>query len=313
MKRVLLAAGALAALALLVLPGIEMFNAQRADYGWSPAIERAAFAAEHPRVLFDEGHHNASTAGFAGRYWPFARLLRADGYDLARGRGAFTPEYLEGARVLGIANASGAGKPQIFGVNIPNRTRGDRGDPAFTAAEIEVIRGWIERGGSLLLIADHAPFGDAADTLGRALGVTMHRGFAEVPEETSDPLLFSADNARLGRHPILAGDGSGTVVSRVHTFTGQSLDGPPGSTELLRFPEKAVEWVRVEGDSLAPEPAGRGQALALELGRGRVVVLGEAAMATAQVSRRVPFGFNLPGNDNAQFVRNVMRWLARGL
>ncbi|HSQ59439.1 MAG TPA: DUF4350 domain-containing protein, partial [Acidobacteriota bacterium] len=62
--------------------------------------------------------------------------------------------------------------------------------------------------------------------------------------------------------------------------------------------------------SLPARPAGSAQGLALEHGRGRVVVLGEAAMLTAQVSRRKPFGMNLPDNDNARFALHVMRWLS---
>ena len=85
--------------------------------------------------------------------------------------------------------------------------------------------------------------------------------------------------------------------------------GPPGAAVLLRVPVTAVEYVP-EGDSLPARPAGSAQGLALEYGRGRVVVLGEAAMLTAQVARRQPFGMNLPDNDNARFALHVMRWLS---
>jgi len=146
--------------------------------------------------------------------------------------------------------------------------------------------------------------------LAEALGVTMHKGFVEVPGEKSDPLLFTLENGRLGPHPIITGQHSGASISRVMTCTGQSLDGPPGSTVLLRLPDTAVESVPVGGDSLAQRPAGPAQGLAFELGRGRVVVLGEGGMLTAQVNRRVRYGINAPGNDNQQFVLNVMRWLS---
>ena len=48
---------------LLLFLGTAFFQAQRADYGWDPDIATPAFPAEHPRVLIDEGHHNASTVG----------------------------------------------------------------------------------------------------------------------------------------------------------------------------------------------------------------------------------------------------------
>jgi hypothetical protein len=310
MRRTLIIICVFCAAAIVFILAAVYFLAQRADYGWDPAISTPVFTAEHPRILIDEGHNNASSAGITGRYWPFARLLRADGYSVERGRNRFTRGVLEGVRVLVIANASGAPKPQVFGLNIPIPTDKKRSDPAFTASEIDAIRSWVEQGGSLLLIADHAPFGEAAANLSAVFGVTMHKGFVVVPNESSDPLLFSRKTGRLGDHPIVTGIGDGTEVKRVMTYTGQSLDGPAMATVLLRLPATAVEAVP-EGDSLVERPAGPAQGIALEFGKGRIVVLGEGGMVTAQVNRRVPYGMNTLDNDNVQFVRNTMCWLAR--
>jgi hypothetical protein len=42
-----------------------------------------------------------------------------------------------------------------------------------------------------------------------------------------------------------------------------------------------------------------------------VVVLGEAAMITAQIDQRqYRFGMNQPGIDNRQFALNVLHWLS---
>jgi hypothetical protein len=143
---------ACAGLLVLAILGTAFCFAQRADYGWNAGIATPHFTSDHPRVLIDEAHHNASKAGFTDRYWPFGWLLRAEGYAVERGKLAFTRKQLEGIRVL-----------------------------------------------------------------------------------------------------------------------------------------------------------------ALELGKGRVVVLGEAGTATAQAYRRERCGMNAPDNDNRQFVLNVMRWLARAL
>lgn len=311
-KLIFLVVIACVVVAVVFLAGSLFHESQRADYGWRAAVAEPAFTKEHPRVLVDAAHNNASTIGLTGRYWPFGNLLRADGYSVAEGRKPYTLERLQGVQVLVIANASGAPKPQIFGFNLPNSTTKKRSDPAFTAAEILAIRSWVEAGGSLLLIADHAPFGESAAALGSAFGVTMHRGFTEVPGELSDPLLFSASNGRLGDHPIIAGSRSQSSVRRVMTYTGQSLDEPPGATVLLRLPETAMEYVPV-ADSLVAQPAGRAQGLAMDWGKGRVVVLGEAAMMTAQTHKGVPFGMNTPDNDNRQFALNTMHWLSRKL
>ncbi len=309
-KRAAAVVGALAVVAVMAGPVREIVYSQRADYGWRPRVAARAWVTTHPRVMIDEGHFNASTAGFAGRYWPFAQLLRADGYAVERSHEPFTSALLARAQVLVIANASGQSNPQVFGVNLPGRRAGERGDPAFTTAEIAALTAWVQSGGALLLIADHAPFGHAAAALGTAFGVTMHEGFTEVPGELSDPLLFSVANQRLGDHPILRGDGvARPPVTRVMTYTGQSLDGPPGSTILLRLPPSARESVQ-QGPAWIEQTAGTAQAVAFAYGRGRVVVLGEAAMLTAQVSRRVRFGMNAVGNDNQEFARGVVRWLA---
>lgn len=290
---------------------VVAYWAQRADYGWRPDLAAPAFVGEHPRVLFDQGHHNSSTIDLWGRYWAFGRLLAADGYDLRKGAGAFVPASLEGAQVLVVVNASGAPKPQFFGINLPVATSRERSAPAFSTDEIRLVRGWVEQGGALLLVADHAPFGSASAALAAAFGVEMHAGFTEVPGELSDPLLFSRENGRLGDHPILTGSGPQGAIGRVMTFTGQSLDGPPGAAVLLRLPPTAVEYVpNGEAGRLAERPAGRAQGLALAVGRGRVVVLGEAAMLTAQVDGGRPFGMNTPRNDNRQLVLNVLHWLS---
>ncbi|HET7602066.1 MAG TPA: hypothetical protein VFK36_03555 [Gemmatimonadales bacterium] len=59
--------------------------------------------------------------------------------------------------------------------------------------------------------------------------------------------------------------------------------------------------------------AGRAQAVAFELGAGRVVVLAEAATVSAQLSQYdgSPFGMNVEGYDNRRFALNVMHWLSR--
>jgi 2-polyprenyl-6-methoxyphenol hydroxylase-like FAD-dependent oxidoreductase len=57
--------------------------------------------------------------------------------------------------------------------------------------------------------------------------------------------------------------------------------------------------------------AGRAQGIALQFGKGRIVVLGEAAMLTAQIAGKgFPFGMNTPGVDNRQLALNIMHWLS---
>jgi hypothetical protein len=59
---------------------------------------------------------------------------------------------------------------------------------------------------------------------------------------------------------------------------------------------------------------GRAQGVAFALGKGRVVVLGEAAMMSAQIAGPTGegrMGMNAPGNQDKQFALNVLHWLTR--
>jgi hypothetical protein len=66
-------------LTFFVLISITLFSQQVADTTFNPLIPQPEYASgKGPVVAVDEGHYNFHTAG--GRYLPFARLLRADGY-----------------------------------------------------------------------------------------------------------------------------------------------------------------------------------------------------------------------------------------
>jgi len=334
-----------AAAALAALPARAQ---QGPDTTWTPTIAHPAYAANGPRVGIDEAHLNFHTA--TGNYRPFATLLRADGYRVSSNTARFTREALAAFDVLVIANArGGTGLDALFA-------------PAFTPEECTAVREWVQTGGSLLLIADHAPFGTAAEALSLQFGVDMSKGWAfdTVPGHSQgNPtfLRYDRENGLLGTHPILQGRDGSERVSRVVTFTGQSLSVPAGAEVLLRLSPTAqdrqpptreeaqaqaarrqrmvdsvVAAMRARGgpDSTAvlatpvadqtpqrfTSAAGRAQGLALTVGSGRVVILGEAAMLTAQVVNipgREPMrmGMNVPGHDDQQFALNVLHWLSR--
>ncbi len=74
---------------------------------------------------------------------------------------------------------------------------------------------------------------------------------------------------------------------------------------MLRFADTATEQ---EGRDKEIAAAGRAQGVALKYGRGRVVVLGEAAQLSAQVYGNPPqhLGMNVPGCDNRKLALNVI-------
>lgn len=314
-------------------PGMET------DLHYDAAVAHPAYMTRHPRILFDAAHRNFHLPD--GRYRPFAELIRNDGYRIETNDRPFSAEALAGHDVLVIANALGA-----------QNMDSDRA-AAFTEAECRAVAEWVRGGGSLLLIADHAPFGAAAAPLAEAFGVDMSKGVT-ADRDHADPdstnrsfILYTRDGHMLGSHPILEGRDAGERIGRVMTFSGQSLRGPEGSTILLALGDAAVdrqqpsqaeiraavaaarEQAQREGRSAPGEvrlqlgaalvpAAGRGQGIAFGFGRGRVVVLGEAAMLSAQYvdmaplnRMHYPVGLNHLGIDNRQFALNLMHWLSR--
>jgi hypothetical protein len=105
------------------------------------------------------------------------------------------------------------------------------------------------------------------------------------------------------------------------TFTGQSLKGPKGSVAFLRLANTAVDRMPTSRDStglhipdIGTSAAGRAQGIALRHGKGRVVVMGEAACLTSQIDKEhpddPPFGMSHPDIDNRQLALNILHWLS---
>jgi len=290
-----------AIIALLLWPAVTVAQ-QFADPEFNTAVERPAYTKNLPRVLFDEAHNNFHTT--TGRYKPFADLIISDGYRVVVNRKPFNEKSLETFKILVIANATGAEEMDDEGAD----------GPAFTEEECEAVNKWVRGGGSLLLIADHAPFGGAAEILAKRFGVEMSKGYTFDKEHSSEVpshLVFSRENKLLLDHPITQGRNPDERVNRVQTFTGQSLKGPEGTTNFLQLAPSAIDKpAPKDGDGTSA--AGRAQGLALKMGKGRVVIMGEAALLSAQVVGREkePVGMNVPGNDNKQLALNIMHWLS---
>ena len=302
---------AVAAVSYLVVSSRE----QAYDPSFDSSVAVPTFLKNAPLVLYDEGHLNIHT--MARAYKPFADLLRHDGYELRVVEQPFSDAVLAGASVLVIACARG---------------RNDANDdPAFSASETAIIEHWVRAGGSLLLVTDHWPFGTAAESLAQRFGVEMGKGLVEDPAH-HDPgrgeshLVFTRDNGLLKDHAITQGRRPAEQVQRVLTFTGQSLLGPNDAVGFLALSDTAVERppraprvdkqggdVRVTMEYADPMPIHeRAQGIALELDKGRVVILGEAGMLRAQrESNGLRVGMNVPGYDNRQLALNIMHWLSR--
>jgi hypothetical protein len=282
---------------------------QVADSNFNPTVARPAYVKTHPKVLFDEGHNNSYTS--VGRYKPFADLITADGYKVLPSKARFSKRSLRGYDLLVIVNALG---PQGHPYSSP-----------FTEDEYIAVRDWVSAGGSLLLITDNAPFSAAVAELAKRFDVSLTNGYtvdtSKFNKEAGDQseLVFTREDSLLGDHPITTGRDGNERINRVLSFSGTSLKGPAGSIAFLKLSATALDVFPPDSKPTPDNPspdhktvsaAGRAQGLALRLGKGRVVVLGEAAMLTALVMPSgLRFGMSGP-TDNRQLAINIVHWLS---
>jgi hypothetical protein len=292
---------------------VKGIRANRANTVWAPAIVLLTVwlaypSGQVPVVAIDEGHFNVHTESTT--YRGLADALRRDGFRVDALASRFTRDLLAPIAVLVISNARAAASGPLE----------ERGRPAFTSSELDILVDWVHRGGGLLLVVDHYPIGGANHELGARFGVDIRNGYTSDPLHqrqelsgqvalsargtvtTSDQIIFERAVNALGDHPITCGRIQAERVDRVATFGGTSFDAPPAAVPLLRFSDSAT-------DAIGPartrrSAAGRNQGLALPFGEGRVVFLGEAAMLT---------NIDQPAVQNRQFAINVVRWLAGGL
>jgi hypothetical protein len=327
-----------ALLLLIVTAAPARSERQVEDTTFVPKVARPAFTGRQPIVMIDEAHRNQFTMKRA--YRAFASLLSQDGLRVIPGVQAFSPQLLKTCQVLVVADAVGSAEPRAPSARAS----------AFRIPECDAVRDWVKEGGSLLLIADHAPYGSAMDSLAVRFGVDFGKSYT-LDTRRADPesgnmgcILFARAKGLLGDHAITRGRDKSERINRVVTFTGQSLAGPPGSTGLLVLSPSALDLpftpdarreatpeARRKADTTsvvntpgAVTAVGRFQGLAFGFGRGRVVVLGEASMFSSQFvlgtearqmgKDRLRIGLNRPDlDDNQQFALNVLRWLARKL
>lgn len=314
--------GKFLSVALLALSGLIMTGVanvcrsanigafQNADASFNANVARSAYVKYHPKVLFDEAHNNSYTS--LGSYKPFADLITRDGCKVVPNKGNFSKESLSGYDLLVIVNASGPAQ--------------HRDSSPFTEEECNAVRYWVSAGGALLLITDHAPFSGAMAKLSKRFELSFTNGYTietlhynkDSGEQTE--LVFTREGGLVGEHPITRGRDSTERINRIITFSGTSLKAPGGSVAFLKLAGTALDVLPPDRKPSPDDPspdhktvsaAGRAQGVALMVGKGRVVALGEAAMLTAQVAPGgLRFGMNISGYDNRQLALNIVHWLS---
>jgi hypothetical protein len=283
-------------LILLCVIGCSAQNPVQADESFETKVKKPTYTKNHPKVLFDEAHRNLHRSD--GLFKPFADLITSDGYKVIPNKEKFSAEVLKGFDILVIANARG---------NV-------RGESAFTDEECDAIVAWVRSGSSLLLIADHAPFGGFAEKLSKRFGVEMSNSYTDDPPNKDSELgqlLFSRENKLLQDHPITNGRNVSEKINRIVSFTGQSLSIPKDANVILKFSDTAFDqFPNTDKENISAK--GKAQMLTLNFGKGKVLISGEAAMLSAQkMENGFKFGMNASKNiDNRQLVLNIMHWLS---
>jgi hypothetical protein len=297
---------------MLVLATLQSFGQQVADTLFQYDIPKPRYAGEKgPLILLDEAHHNFHTT--TGRFRPFVKLLRQDGYRVTGSTSPFSREVLKPARILVIANALHASNEEEWTLPTPS---------AFTDEEIEAVVSWVKSGGSLFLIADHMPFPGSSEKLAARFGFTFYNGFAfRKGGETGAggalrvPDIFTPGNGLI-EGPVTRGSVAGERVTSLRTFTGQAFDVPQDAKPIVVLDDRyellmcRTAWQFNENTTTRPA-AGLAQGASLEFGKGRLVVFGEAAMFSAQMQgNKTRMGMNAPdAKQNPQFLLNVIHWL----
>lgn len=260
-------------------------------------------------ILIDNGHHNLHN--ITNTYNPLAGTLNKAGFNVEGHNEKFGKGSLDGWSVLIISNPHSEHQDSLNAKarreKIPIRWSTAASQPAYTPDEIEYIREWVSKGGSLLLIMDHAPSGASTGQLAAAFNVESrnvgtydlyHRDPTNRDTTLGRSIIFTKSKGLLGNHPILNG------VDSITTYTGQSILGPKDAHPLLILPATAIDqdWLKETKEMRTRSAAGRLQAVAFDYGKGRVVVYGEAAQTrTANISKN--------DRGNWKFLLNTIRWL----
>lgn len=306
---------------------------QHLDPDFNPQVKEPAYPISdglHPLVVIDSAHHNFHTID--GRYKPFADILQKDGYRVDGSKSKYTKFSKDDLQDIDILVVSNALHEENVNANECTANWKLPTASAFDDDEINALVEWVRGGGSLMLLADHMPFAGAAEKLAAAFGITLINGYV-FPANRQFMIEFNTSDGSLKNHPIVHGrPGKSEEVEFVYSFVGEAFWTLPNSkAEPLMvlgegtrsFLLSDVKDFRKMSGPAGPRSipsistVGMFQGAALGFGKGRIVMLGEAGMFSAQLANVGPnqslmkVGMNNPKSpQNMQFTLNIMHWLS---
>jgi hypothetical protein len=290
-----------------------------------------------PVLLYDEAHHNYPADGMSA----FLDIARSLGAEARFGQRALDQELRWAPTMLVIARAMPIPREEFYArfagvqqstARSPMHWSDDLARPAFSSDEVRAVFDYVSAGGSLLLIVDHTAAPEME--MARALGAELRHAFTwdahHYPPgykvvgligRFASYVYYSREAGTIGDHPIMAGTGNADRVNAVAAYVGSSIQGPIGSTPLLILSDSAFDYYRAwpDGPEYRLSAAGRSQAVAYELGLGRVVIVAEISMlmkdplgpADPNDPQRLGSGLDYSHADNRRFAHNMLKWLLR--
>lgn len=252
-----------------------------------------------PTIAIDAAHNNFHT--MESGFYAFAQVARAGGFNVVSNTELFSEASLLNIDILVIANP-------VHELNVGNWQRPIHG--AFSSDEIEAVYSWVQRGGRLILVADHMPFAGAAKGLAQAFGVEYVDGFATMGGRFGDVFqTFDGEQPRQVYRPFLNLEDS----LRMRTFTGSPIVPNAEFHPILVMGEGSlyVPEVAWQFDTLNEQSdlAGHWQGCWGMVGEGACVFLGEAASLTSQKVGPDQFqvGFTSPRTEgNRAFIQDML-------
>ena len=177
----------------------------------------------------------------------------------------------------------------------------------MTPSECDVLREFVERGGGLLLLTNHADwpghnphdFTEHDRSIAGLFGLSIERAWFRTRQGTT---LMSGDN--LNRtHPILSAKGDdGTPIDGIVVNNSTAITSYIGE-RIVSLPHSMVD------ERAGISPAGRAFAAAIPVQKGRVVVLADSGFI-GSAGTMAPGPGLLDQGSNSIFLINAIRWAA---
>lgn len=286
-----------------------LINAQRPviDTVFRVEVTKPMFQNQNgPKVLIDEAHNNLHRKE-SGLY-TLTRMMEEDGATVSSNVDAFDAELLNQYDLLIIVNALHDSNVRNWQNPCPS---------AFTANEIKALEKYVRNGGSLLLVADHMPCGGAVQELASRFDVRWSNSFAMRNGNKWPPSTFQRSDTTLLDSPVTTNSSYGCKVASISSFTGSAFKLPESAQPFLVFDNSHrilmpdIAW-KFSNKTKNESALGWFQGACLKYGTGKIVLLGEAAMITAQLNNRTAIGMNSPdAPENGQLALNIFRYLVR--